>query len=85
MLADIDLFDGTGIDVARAAMVRQIPVLFVTGHCPEEAEMLAAGWLAKPYAQRDLLASMQVLEAQLGGKAPKRLPGGFKLFAPGLG
>lgn len=81
VLADINLADGSGVDVARAAQARGLPVLFVTGSFPEEARALAAGCLAKPYPQRDLLAAIGAIEAVLEGeKAPKRLPGGFSLF-----
>ena len=80
VLADVTLADGSGIDVARAAHARGIPVMFVTGGCPSEAEALASGCLAKPYAQRDLLAAIVAIEAALDGKPPRRLPSGFRLF-----
>ena len=81
VLVDISLADGNGIDVARTAHGVGVPVLFVTGSCPEGGRDVAAGCLAKPYAQRDLLAAIAAIEAVLEGKAPKRLPGGFNLFA----
>lgn len=81
VLADVALADGSGIDVARAAWERDIPVLFVTGNCPGEAEALAAGCLSKPYAQRDLLAAIGAIEAARDGRKPGRLPSGFRLFA----
>src|SRR4028119_172448 len=40
--------DGNGMDVARAAAARGVPVLFVTGTCPTEAQTLAVGCLTKP-------------------------------------
>jgi DNA-binding response OmpR family regulator len=81
VLADINLADGSGVDVARAAQERGLPVLFVTGSFPEEARTLAAGCLAKPYPQRDLLVAIGAIEAVLeGAQAPKRLPGSFSLF-----
>jgi len=81
VLVDVNLADGSGVEVARAAHARGIPVLFVTGHCPGEARALAAGCLAKPYPQRDLLAAIAAIEAVIdGGKPPKRLPGSFNLF-----
>lgn len=80
VLVDISLADGSGIDVARAAHAVGIPVLFVTGSCPEGGREVAAGCLSKPYAQRDLLAAIAAIEAVLGGKTPKRLPSGFNLF-----
>jgi len=80
ILVDISLADGSGIEVAHAAREVSIPVLFVTGSCPDEARSVAVGFLAKPYAQRDLLAAIRAIEAMLEGKKPKRLPGGFSLF-----
>jgi DNA-binding response OmpR family regulator len=85
VLADINLSDGTGIDVARAAHGRSIPVLFVTGNLPAEATELATGCLSKPYAPRDLLAAIAAIEARLEGRPPKRLPSGFRLFEPTSG
>ncbi len=80
VLVDLALADGSGIDVARAAQERGIPVMFVTGNCPGEAEAFAAGCLSKPYAQRDLLAAIVAIEAAREGKRPRRLPSGFRLF-----
>jgi CheY-like chemotaxis protein len=81
VLADVSLADGSGLDVARAARERGVPVMFVTGSCPPEATELAAGCLSKPFAQRDLLAAIEAIEAGLQGKPPKRMPSGFRLFA----
>ncbi|UZK69742.1 response regulator [Sphingomonas sp. S1-29] len=81
VLVDLNLADGSGIDVARAAQAGGVQVLFVTGSCPGEAQTLAAGCLAKPYPQRDLLLAINAIEAVLEGDAPKRLPAGFNLFA----
>jgi DNA-binding response OmpR family regulator len=81
VLLDVNLADGSGIDVARAARAVDLPVLLVTGQCPVEAEQLAMGCLAKPYAQRDLLFAIEAIEAVRDGRTPKRLPGGFALFA----
>jgi len=84
VLADINLADGSGIEVARNAFARGIPVLFVTGACPSDARALAAGCLAKPYAQRDLVLAIDAIEAVLeGGKVPRRLPSSFNLFLGG--
>ena len=82
VLADVSLADGSGLDVAKAARTRGIPVLFVTGSLPPEAADLATGYLAKPYAQRDLLAAIGAIDAGIEGKPPKRLPPGFRLFQP---
>lgn len=81
VLVDISLADGNGVDVAREAHGAGIAVLFVTGSCPQGGREVAAGCLAKPYAQRDLLASIAAIEAVLDGRAPKRMPTGFSLFA----
>lgn len=80
VVSDIKLVDGSGLDVARAAQARGVPVLFVTGRCPPEAEGLAAGFLAKPYAPRDLVAAIRAIDAQLAGERVRRLPAGFRLF-----
>ncbi|RYY23781.1 MAG: response regulator [Sphingomonadales bacterium] len=81
LLADVSLSDGSGIEVARAAHARGIPVLFVTGNCPGEAKAWAAGSLSKPYPQRDLLTAIAVVEAVIEGKKPRKLPGGLSLFS----
>src|SRR3569623_1732274 len=41
--------DGYGMDVARAAEAKGVPVLFVSGNCPVAAQTLGVGCLAKPY------------------------------------
>ncbi|NML05299.1 response regulator [Sphingomonas sp. G-3-2-10] len=81
VLLDVNLADGSGIDVAKAAHARGIQILFVTGNCPGDARALAAGCLSKPYPQRDLLGAIDAIEAVVEGKKPKRLPGSFSLFA----
>ena len=81
VLVDVNLSDGSGVDVARAAHGRGIKVVFVTGNCPGEARSLAVGCLAKPYPQRDLLSAIAALERVMDGKSPKRLPSSFSLFA----
>jgi len=80
VLVDVHLADGSGLDVARAAAETGVPVLFVTGNCPVEATMLAAGCLAKPYQQRDLIGAIEAIEAKRAGRKTKRLPSGFQLF-----
>lgn len=81
VLVDMNLADGHGTDVARAAGAKGVPVLFVTGECPSEADGLAAGWLTKPYAQKTLLAAIEAVGRSVEGKPPKRLPPGLRLFA----
>ncbi|WP_448664470.1 response regulator [Sphingomonas sp. CJ20] len=80
VLLDVNLSDGSGVDVARAANERGVQVLFVTGNCPGEARKLAAGCLAKPYPQRDLLAAILAIEAVIAGQSPRKLPTSFSLF-----
>lgn len=80
VLADIRLADGSGVDVARAAQARDIPVLFITGTPPDGAETLAEGVLMKPYGPRELLGAIEVIEDHRSGKTPARMPPGFKLF-----
>jgi DNA-binding response OmpR family regulator len=80
VLLDVQLADGSGVDVARAAQAVGVAVLFVTGNFPAEAAALAHGCLAKPYAQRDLIGAIAAIERSMEGKAAKRLPGGFQLF-----
>jgi DNA-binding response OmpR family regulator len=80
VLVDVQLADGSGLEVARMAQGKGVPVLFVTGSFPPEASEIAHGHLAKPYAQRDLLAAIRAVESQLDGKKPKRLPAGVQLF-----
>ena len=80
VVADVQLADGSGVDVARAAQAAGVPVLFVTGQCPPDARALAQGCLAKPYNPRDLAAAIHAIETQLDGREPKRVPTGFTLF-----
>ncbi|MES2338550.1 MAG: response regulator [Pseudomonadota bacterium] len=80
VLVDVNLSDGSGVDVARVAHGRGIKVVFVTGNCPAEARDYAVGCISKPYPQRDLLGAIAALETVLGGKVPKRLPATFSLF-----
>ena len=83
VLVDVQLADGSGLDVARCAQAKGVPVLFVTGNFPADASEVAHGYLAKPYAQRDLLLAIHAIDGQLGGKTPKRLPAGLQLFDRG--
>lgn len=80
VLVDVNLSDGSGIDVAQAARGHAIPVMFVTGSCPVEATEIAVGCLSKPYFPRDLLGAIDAIEATMAGKTVKRLPSGFSLF-----
>jgi DNA-binding response OmpR family regulator len=82
VLSDITLSgDGDGMDVARAAAAKGVPVLFVTGTCPEEARSLAIGCLAKPYSDRMLKNALEALDRKLRGEPVKRVPAGLSIYA----
>jgi DNA-binding response OmpR family regulator len=81
ILSDIKLSgDGDGLDVARAAAARNIPVLFVTGCAPAEAQGLGIGCLAKPYSEKGLKAALDCLDDKLRGKKVKKVPAGLSLY-----
>lgn len=81
VLADVALSDGgSGRDVAEAARAKGVPLVFVTGSCPDDAHSLAIGCLSKPYSQRDLLAAIDTIDAKLAGREPRRVPRSFKWF-----
>ena len=83
VLADVNLADGNGMDVAIAARAVDVPVMFVTGQRPSGAMTVAVGCLSKPYAQRDLLAAIDAVGAVLEGREPRRMPAGLTLFPQG--
>jgi DNA-binding response OmpR family regulator len=81
VLTDVALNgDGDGMDVARAAAARKVPVLFVTGNCPMEAQTLAVGCLAKPYSDKILKSALEALDRTLQGEKVKRVPPGLKIY-----
>ena len=81
ILSDIVLNgEGDGMDVARAAAAKNVPLLFVTGNCPVEARSLGIGCLAKPYTDKMLKAVLETLDQKLQGKPVKRLPPGLSLY-----
>lgn len=80
VLVDMSLADGSGLEVARAAAAKGVPVLLVTGQSPDGAEDVAHGCLMKPYAQRALLKAIEAIDQVLQGHRPKKLPDGFRLF-----
>ena len=66
----------SGIDHARIAKAKNIPVLFATGMVPPEAAELAVGCLMKPFSQRTLKAALEAVDQHLRGdkvRAPKGL------------
>ena len=81
ILCDIQLRgDGDGMDVARAAEAKGVPVLFVSGNCPVDAQTLGVGCLAKPYSEKTLKHALVALDRTLRGVAVKRLPPGLSLY-----
>ena len=81
VLSDIVLRgDGDGMDVARAAAAKNVPVLFVTGNCPVEARSLGIGSLAKPYTDKILRTALIALDRKLQGESVKRLPAGLSFY-----
>jgi DNA-binding response OmpR family regulator len=81
VLSDIKLNgDGDGMDVARAAAAKGVPVLFVTGNCPLEARSIGLGCLAKPYSGKMLKSALETVDRKLQGKPVLRLPAGLTLY-----
>ena len=80
ILCDVRLTgERTGIDLAREAKQRRIPVLFVTGAAPDNAQDLAIGVLEKPYNDRTLKAALGAVDKYLAGEKV-RPPKGLTLF-----
>ena len=66
----------TGMDLARIAKDRGIPVIFSTGLAPDNAAELVLGCLMKPYNERTLKAALKAVDQLLAGekvKPPKGL------------
>ena len=81
VLTDIKLNgDGDGMDVARAAGAREMPVLFVSGACPAEAHSLGLGCLAKPYSNKVLKNALDAVDDYLQGKELTTLPEQLTLY-----
>ena len=81
VLSDIKLNgEGDGMDVARAAAAKGVPVLFVTGNCPLEARSLGVGCLAKPYSGKMLKSALETVDRKLQGKTVRRMPTGLTLY-----
>ena len=69
----------TGIELAKEAKRRGVPVLFVTGQPPEDAHELAIGCLMKPYTERQLRQALEAVDQHLAGKHPK-VPKGLEIY-----
>ena len=82
ILCDVRLNgDRTGIDLAREAKERGIPVLFSTGMAPDNVAELAVACLMKPYTERTLRGALSAVENMLAGRKV-RPPKGVLLFPP---
>ncbi len=80
ILSDVRLSgERNGIDLARIAKAKNIPVLFATGMLPDEAAELAVGCLMKPYNDRTLKAALAAVDQHLQG-AKARAPKGLTLY-----
>ena len=81
VLTDVRLRgDGDGMDVARAAAAKSVPVLFVTGSYQAEAQTLGVGCLSKPYSDKMMKAALDALDRKLQGASVKKLPAGLSLY-----
>jgi DNA-binding response OmpR family regulator len=81
ILSDIQLSgEGDGMDVARAAAAKNVPVLFVTANCPIEARSLGIGCLAKPYSAKVMKSALDALDRRLRGESVTRLPKGLSFY-----
>jgi CheY-like chemotaxis protein len=83
VLGDVRLSgEQSGLDLARAAKKRGIPVLFSTGHkIPEDTKPLAIGCLCKPYTERQLKNALEAVDRVLSGESVKPLRG-LELYPP---
>ena len=80
ILCDVRLTgERTGVDLAREARARDIPVLFVTGAPSDNATELVGGVLMKPYTKRTMRSALKAVDSYLAGKKT-RPPKGLTLF-----
>ena len=76
VVADIQLSgEKSGIDVAKLASDRGIPVLFATGNPPGECKNYALGSLLKPYDDRQLKNAIAAIDAIVAGRKVKPVKG----------
>ncbi|MFP5329149.1 MAG: response regulator [Alphaproteobacteria bacterium] len=70
VLSDLRLSgERSGLDLAREARERGIPVLFSTGHeVPEHGKAFAIGCLTKPYSERQLRCALEAVDRLLAGE-----------------
>ena len=70
----------SGIDLARIAKQRNIPVLLATGMVPDEAATLVVGCLMKPYSQKALKGALEAVDQHLRGDKV-RIPKGLIIYS----
>lgn len=80
-LVDVQLAQGSGLEIAAALKTRGIPVLFATGNCPSErGRAVALGCLHKPITDSTLMAAMRAAQARLEGRAPAATPSSVHFY-----
>ena len=84
VLSDLRLSgEQNGLDLARAAKERGIPLLFATGHSlPEEAKSVSIGCLSKPYTERQLKNGLEAIDRLLAGEEVEA-PKGIDIYGAG--
>ena len=90
-IVDRQLPDGDGLDVLRAALAIDTPVIMVTGYGSAATRRLAldegaAGFLAKPFSMHDLLELVRRIVGDASGTAaaPVNLPPAPDQPRPGI-
>ena len=80
ILCDVRLTgERTGVDLAREARSRSVPVMFVTGAAPDNAHELVVGVLMKPYSHGTMRSALKAVDCYLSGKKA-RPPKGLTLY-----
>lgn len=84
VLLDIRLVRGdSGLDLAADLRTLGLPVLFVTGNCPQDVgRSLALGCLHKPFDERQLVSAVATANRLLRGERIEAgwLPSGLHLY-----
>ena len=87
VLLDIRLVKcDSGLELAADLRALGLPVLFVTGNCPQDVSgSLALGCLHKPFDERQLVSAVAVANRLLRGERLEagRLPSGLHLYGAG--
>jgi DNA-binding response OmpR family regulator len=81
VLSDVRLHrQQTGIQLARAAKKRGVPILFATSSFYPGASEIAVGCLTKPYSERQLCKAIECVDRLIQGEKVKA-PKGLQLFS----